>query len=224
MATQYAYRQIITDGLQLALDAADANSYPRSGTIWSDVSSNVNNATLVGPTYSSAFYGGIVFTGTTQYGNGSLTNINVPGVVTVCSCVRHTTVPSSRQRYVTIGSEKAVIRHDGVPNPGNFHFYITTSGTIKSLNVTGQISTNTNYYFCGTWDGTTMRAYRNGVQIGTPTTPGGTMTSANETYLLSSNGEGLAGTIFNTQIYNRALSATEIFQNYQVLAPRLGLL
>lgn len=223
MATQYAYRQIVTNGLQLSLDAADANSYPRSGTIWSDVSSNVNNATLVGPTYSSAFYGGIVFTGTTQYADGSSTSISVPGQVTVCACVRHATVPSSRQRYVSLPGELAVIRHDGVPNVGNFHFYITTSGTIKSLNVTGQIAVNTNYYFCGTWDGTTMRAYRNGVQIGTPTTPGGTMATTNSNYFLSANGEGLNGTIFNVQVYNRALSAAEIAQNYQVLAPRLGL-
>jgi hypothetical protein len=40
MATQYANGKIVTDGLVLALDIADKNSYPGSGTTWYDVSGN----------------------------------------------------------------------------------------------------------------------------------------------------------------------------------------
>lgn len=222
MATQYAYRQIVTNGLQLSLDAADLNSYPGSGTTWRDLSENNNPISLSGsPTFSSNFYGGILFNGTAQQGSSSLSNISVPGAVTVCACVRHSTVPATIQRYVTLPSEQAVIRHNG---SGAFNFYITTGGTIKQNITAGVISVNTNYYFCGTWDGTTMRSYRNGVAIGTPSTPGGTMTTISTTALISNAGEPMDGTIFNVQVYNRALSAAEIAQNYQVLAPRLGLL
>ena len=38
MATQYANGKIVTDGLVLALNAADGNSYPGSGTTWTDIS------------------------------------------------------------------------------------------------------------------------------------------------------------------------------------------
>ena len=39
--------RVITDGLVLALDAADVSSYPGSGTTWTDLSGNGNNGTLV---------------------------------------------------------------------------------------------------------------------------------------------------------------------------------
>jgi len=55
---------IVTNGLVLALDAGDRNSYPGSGTTWRDLSGNNNNGTLTnGPTFNSANLGSIVFDG-----------------------------------------------------------------------------------------------------------------------------------------------------------------
>ena len=42
MATQYAFGKIVTDGLVLALDAADRNSYSGSGAAWNDLSGRVS--------------------------------------------------------------------------------------------------------------------------------------------------------------------------------------
>ncbi len=42
----YRGPNIVTDGLVLALDAANPKSYPGSGTTWYDLSGNNNNATL----------------------------------------------------------------------------------------------------------------------------------------------------------------------------------
>ena len=57
--------KIVRDGLVLALDAADKNSYPGSGTTWYDVSGKNNNSSLNnGPTYSSDNNGTIVLDGT----------------------------------------------------------------------------------------------------------------------------------------------------------------
>ena len=59
---------VVTNGLVLALDAADRNSYPGSGTAWTDISGRGNTGTLTnGPTYSSANGGSIVFDGTNDY-------------------------------------------------------------------------------------------------------------------------------------------------------------
>ena len=56
---------IVTTGLALYLDAGNASSYPGSGTTWTDLSNNGRNGTLInGPTYSSADGGSIVFDGT----------------------------------------------------------------------------------------------------------------------------------------------------------------
>jgi hypothetical protein len=222
MATQYAFGQIVTNGLVLSLDAADKNSYPGSGTVWTDLSISNSQGILTGsssPTFTSTFGGGITFNGTTQYISSSLSNITIPGTVSLCAWVRHSTVPAAIQRYVSLSSETAVIRHNG---SGTFNFYITTGGTIKQQTVASQISVNTNYYFCGTWDGQFSRAYKNGVQIGI-TQPGGTMATLNSGYNITSNGECLSGSIFCTQVYNRALSATEVLQNYEAQKSRFGL-
>jgi hypothetical protein len=59
---------VVTTGLQLYLDAGRASSYPGSGTTWTDLSGNGRNGTLTnGPTYSSADGGSIVFDGTNDF-------------------------------------------------------------------------------------------------------------------------------------------------------------
>jgi len=56
---------IVTNGLVLALDAANPKSYPGSGTTWFDLSGNNNSGSLVnGPTFDGGNGGSIVFDGT----------------------------------------------------------------------------------------------------------------------------------------------------------------
>jgi hypothetical protein len=65
MATQYTFGKIVTDGLVLALDAADRNSYVGGSTVWNDVSGNNYTGSLVnGPTFSN---NSIVFDGVDDY-------------------------------------------------------------------------------------------------------------------------------------------------------------
>jgi hypothetical protein len=59
---------IISSGLQLYLDAGNPSSYPGSGTAWTDLSGNSRNGTLTGgPTYTSADGGAIVFDGANDF-------------------------------------------------------------------------------------------------------------------------------------------------------------
>ena len=51
---------LIQDGLVLALDASDRNSYPGSGTTWYDLAGTNNGALTNGPTFSSANGGSII--------------------------------------------------------------------------------------------------------------------------------------------------------------------
>ena len=62
------YGNIVTDGLVLNLDAARKDSYNRTGTTWNDISGNGNNGTLTnGPTFDSDNAGSINFDGTNDY-------------------------------------------------------------------------------------------------------------------------------------------------------------
>ena len=58
--------KIVTDGLVLALDAANPKSYPGSGTTWTDMSENSHNATLHSVTHSSANGGVFVLGGSSS--------------------------------------------------------------------------------------------------------------------------------------------------------------
>ena len=73
MATNYSPK-IVTEGLVLALDAANIKSYPGSGTAWNDMSSIGISATLLG---GCSFNGGTIdFDGVNGYVDISKSYIN----------------------------------------------------------------------------------------------------------------------------------------------------
>jgi hypothetical protein len=60
--------KIVTDSLVMCLDAGNPKSYPGSGTLWTDLSANGCNATLVnGPTFNNSNLGRITFDGSNDY-------------------------------------------------------------------------------------------------------------------------------------------------------------
>jgi hypothetical protein len=64
----YRGPKIVTNGLVLALDAANTKSYVSGSTTWRDLSGNNNSGSLVnGPTFNNANGGSIVFDGTNDY-------------------------------------------------------------------------------------------------------------------------------------------------------------
>lgn len=76
----YSRTAPVQNGLLAYLDAGNTNSYPGTGTTWTDLSNNGKNSTLVnGPTFSSSG-GYFIFDGTNDYatlpnttlGNGNL--------------------------------------------------------------------------------------------------------------------------------------------------------
>ena len=215
---------IVENGLVLHLDAADLNSYSGSGTVWTDLSGNGNNGTLTnGPTFNSSNRGCIVFDGSNDYtllSNGILSG---SGDFTVNQFLSHTSG--------TIGTTF-----------GNF-----TSGNLQvfyGTNFIGMWLNNTSTYL-GTspWNttlsdyttmpvmitalrsGTTTRFYINGIlkKTGSSSDTIGTASAQFRVGINTINTEAFNGKIFNTQIYNRALSATEILQNYNATKGRYGL-
>jgi hypothetical protein len=67
-ADVHDYKNVITRGLVLHLDASALESYPGSGTSWYDMSGNNNHGTLTnGPTFSSDNQGYINFDGSNDY-------------------------------------------------------------------------------------------------------------------------------------------------------------
>lgn len=67
MATEYAGKKIVTDGLVLCLDAADRNSYVSGSTTWNDLAGSNNGTLTNGPTFNPSQGGGIQFDATDDY-------------------------------------------------------------------------------------------------------------------------------------------------------------
>ena len=74
MAVQYAFGKIVTQGLDLALDAADPTSYPGSGNTWTSVVNRSITGSLVSCSFSLDFKGGIVFANPTA-------SVQLPGTI-----------------------------------------------------------------------------------------------------------------------------------------------
>jgi hypothetical protein len=74
---------IVKTGLDLLIDAADRQSYPGSGTVWTDLRSGTTGSLTGSVAYTSEFYGGLTFSNsssavifpstTANYGTGSFT-------------------------------------------------------------------------------------------------------------------------------------------------------
>ena len=70
MVINNQYYNVVTDGLVLNLDASFTASYPKGQSTWYDITGNNNNITLSnGPTFNTEGIGNLVFDGTDDYAN-----------------------------------------------------------------------------------------------------------------------------------------------------------
>lgn len=228
MAFNYSPK-IVTNGLVVCLDAANRNSYTSGSAVWRDISKGGSDAALInGPTFSPVNAGTIVFDGTNDYAVGSLsdpTALNTNGS-TVEAWVYHLGIASKVQRYVSTfppGLEQAVIRFDGAVTNTVLRYYIVTTTGYKFLTSYNEIYVNNWYHVVGTWDGTTQRLYKNNVLSLSSAQTGTLVTGSSTSYMLSLETESLNGYMPIARIYNRALSAAEIQQNFNAQKARFGL-
>lgn len=217
--------RIVTDGLVLYLDAANNKSYPGSGNTWVDLTGNNRNGTLLNsPTFSGNNSGNISFDGINQY--CTVTEIGQLTRFSVESWFRPTSYPNNYACTVTTvfpGNNSTVNFKIGYENGSQMYggFYNGTwrlsPGVNTSLNVWQQV--------VFTYDGSNLAIYSNGVSGGSNSYSG----------TPNSGGDGIrigrrwdftdyfAGNISITKIYNRALSPSEILENYNATKTRFGL-
>ena len=221
------------NGLVLCLDAANTKSYPGSGTTWTDLSGRGNTGTLTnGPTYSSANGGSIVFDGVDDYVNipFNSTSMDFSLAQTICMWMKPTTGSNTSRRnpynQAYGGSGTLTYEPDGSinyyfgTNGGNADPYVgRNSGFTIAANETTFISVirNQTTNVCN-W-------YKNGVLI-TTADAGSYATTANGSspILIGSGYAGsFLGNIYDCKVYNRALSAAEVSQNFNANRSRYGL-
>ena len=224
-------KMVIQNGLVLNLDAGASTSYPGSGTTWTDLSGNGNTGTLVnGPTYSSANGGSIVFDGTDDYvlvssNASSIPYGSSPRTISIWFYTNSTTWvdDSNNLFFYGAGSTGGAFGIDFSTYP-SMQVYTWGGGT-------NDITFSTTYSQVGwknitvTYNGaTTILIYENGVFTQTLTLPSARNTAISDVYIGAINPSVVYdGRISTTQIYNRALTAQEIQQNFNALRGRFGI-
>jgi len=225
--------QPVTRGLQLYLDSGVPGSYGGSGTNWKDLSGNSRDMTLFnGPTYTSTTGGILSFaSGSFQYALGSYGMGNLT-TFTVESWVRFNGNPPAGTGAIFTNS------YDGL----NLNFSLGSNEPSSPTIVAGFFdgawhNTTTGlapvlgnwYHLVGTYDGSTVRIYSNNSSIGT-VSYAGTPAQGSAEYRIARRWDAFDNDPVNfmhaaipvVRVYNRALSTTEISQNFNYSRSRYG--
>jgi hypothetical protein len=216
---------IITTGLVLNLDAGNALSYSGTGTTWTDLSGNGNNATLInGTSYSSTNGGTMVFDGINDYVDTNLiTNQSAfsygiwgkansggfnrrimgnadslggaHGVDIIWGALGANTIYSVRR-----GAGNLDIFTSNIANfSGNWHYIVLTYDSVNG-----------------------SKLYCDNVLVASNATPG-FVSSLNLRIGRDGNGtDAFLGSVGAVQVYNRALTSTEVTNNFDATKSRFG--
>lgn len=229
---------IVSDGLLVYLDASNTSSYSGSGVVWTDLQGS-NDATLYGPTYSVTDGGIFVFDGINDYirlEDSTDLRATIGGVRTIQTWVKI-------KSYVD--SDGIWGKQYGAPSYDGYSLAIRTNNVLRlQMNggfVNGGYNSANNVFTLNTWMFLTA-VVRFGGGAGSPsylykddnTTP---LISANntETSIPSINAPFIfardvqEGTdyadidIGALYVYNKALSTSEIAENFNATKTRFGL-
>jgi hypothetical protein len=204
--------------------------------LWYDLSGNGYNGTLInGPASNVSNKGNILFDG-----------VDDSVLITNNATLRPSTELTIE--YVIKGSTPAgwnpiIGNGNGDYTNGNYLCWVETGGALNSLcriNNSGTVTEYRQYSGIGISStalkcmsftmriGDSIRSYYNGVDTNTPTVlpSGGSFYYGGTTSAYQISGAGgawLNGNIYYMRLYNRALTATEVMQNYQATKTRFGL-
>ena len=214
---------IVTQGLVLDLDAAKRDSYAGVGTSWNDISGNRNNGVLTnGPTFNSANGGSIVFDGVDDY-------VLTPGSILNNSYTIQSYIYLIGNRFTILSNlnddSNSKSNQIGTDGSRNVYFQISLSdNTYFYTTSTTTLNTNQWYNICFTRVGSTAKIYINGSEISITTVGASAVNlqtyTSNFTVGVNRALNYTNGRMSLLQIYNRALSASEVLQNYNATKGR----
>ena len=235
--------KVVTNGLVLQLDAGNPKSYPGSGTTWTELSGRGNTGTLVNGTgYNSGNLGSLVFDGVNDTVNvpssASLGNdkVNTAPIISLDFWANVTRKSGGGQQYQQLA---------GFRNGSIFGFFVLLlDGSGETVNTEARfwnsagavfdISVNYIPYF-NKWTHISFVAnvnrtdlYINANLVGSRTDVSGSFGASSGNFQIGSipdNGGGFPtlGNISSVKVYNRALTAAEIQQNFNALKGRFSI-
>ncbi len=229
---------IVYDGLIFYLDAGKSTSYPGSGTAWNDISVSSYNATLnaTGYTYNSSYGGMITFDGTSGYARSSSAGFKplIGNAYSISVWINDTATESqittSYDRFVAFANGTTGVQL-GLARYNSHNFFYIQEGISSNLNVNQRVAdmTYTGWHnIVATRDGaSTYNIYLDGTECNYGAYAGNSTPYVTDTGYIyigqRGNGSYMHGSIPIVMIYNKALSAPEVLQNFNAFRGRYGI-
>jgi hypothetical protein len=228
----------VTQNLVLHLDAGDVNSYPGTGTTWTDLSGNGNNAGLVSsPTFTTTAGG--EFGGFGVYGSGGYariahnsgiaptSQITVEGWLYMDDWRMSTSTPRNYISKTEVGGYSSGV-DDGV-----LYIAMRIGGAYRYGRYTIPVGFSGWHHLLGVYDGTEVVLYLDGQRTDQSTSITGNISYSTSNSLLIGREAGsgttpqtgfdFPGKVAISRLYNRGLSAAEALQNFEAQKSRFGL-
>lgn len=228
---------IVTNGLVLALDAANPKSYTSGSVIWRNLTNSLISGSLVnGPAFNNANGGSIVFDGVNDYGIVNSVDLSNTDKITIDVWIKFTTTSTSlicEHSTNFNGANAFLIDVNELGGAGSFQ--------VSQYNAGYNIAYTSAGFNDGKWHNfiavlNRSLAATQEIQIYADTILNTTYSAAYQTntsgnfsifdlYLASRAGSAYYynGNIASFKIYNRALTQQEISQNYNATKGRFGL-
>ncbi len=217
---------VVKNGLVLHLDASVPRSYSGSGILWRDLSVGNNGELVNSPTYNSSNLGYFQFV-TDDFviiQNNTALDTQTP-TVEVWVKTNNTSQNGFWFEKGTVNTQYSLFQE------GTSIQWRMNIGGITNLTTTTATYMNTSswYQVVGTYTSGTRRLYINGIlvnsdtQSGTIATNSGGMSIGVYGGYAGSRGYYYNGNLAACRIYNRALTETEVLNNYNATKSRFGL-
>ena len=207
---------IVSDGLSVYLDAANTRSYSGSGTSSNSLVGGIGATLVNGVGFTSSNNGAFIFDGSNDYINFGNSSAVQQSSGTLSAWAKASSpgggyrgIIAKQGAYGLFYTDSVLVAYDWAADAPRSTGVNIADNTWKNVVLT---------YQSGVSNGT--RIYINGVSVLTTT-----ITVLNQTGNLFGGAEANAGQYASCQIslfnmYNRALSATEVLQNYNATKAR----
>ena len=219
MVVNKDYQYVVTDGLVLNLDASFLPSFPATGSSWFDLSSSVNNGSLNNsPSWNSA--GFFTFDGVNDsISRAYNSSFNIRTGITLSALFRRNSIFTQLSDCFILSRPPAWYFYDAY-NSGSIQGEVFIDGIRRGARTVAMPNDGRWYEFVYTYDSSTGWSimYRNGVSASS------TQLTGLSNYLIDSSTANFESIFLNTlgksyfvnslKIYNRALSSSEVLQNY----------
>jgi hypothetical protein len=227
---------IVQQGLVLNLDAGNIYSYAGAGTTWYDVSGNAINASASGTSSYINLYGGLLsFPNNNSYYNTSaVSTFNLGASSFSMECWVYldaaTASDNAYRGIISLGLSSTnyvyIAKWRSGLYSGLYVQYVAAGGEVTGVYQANDYNPVSRWtHVVATKSSNVLYFYVNGVLYSTASDLNTTFNGNSSVYIAQAHGgvNSLYGYVGESRVYNIALSAAQVLQNYNATKGRFGL-